>query len=346
MTELTGDAIRALGEAARRELVTCQTATQLEAWRVAYLGRKGKITTWLRQVKDVPPAQRALVGAAGNQVRREIEQAYHTKKDSLGETTSFSSRPQSGQPVTYLSGLPERGHLHPLTLTLRRIQDIFSRLGFALVEGPEVEDVAHNFDLLNIPPTHPTRAETDTFYINPDAVLRVHTSPVQLRAALEQQLIPPFKIFSPGRVFRAERTDATHETTFHQFEGLVVGPDATVASFKGLITYFYSEFFGKKLAVRLRPSYFPFVEPGFEVDVECAFCARSGCRLCQHTGWIEVLGAGMVHPNVLRNMQLDPETVHGYAFGGAVDRLAMLRYGIDDIRLLWSGDLRFLKQFS
>lgn len=345
MTGLTRDAINTWRDEALRALRTLTTDADIEAWRVEYIGRKGKITTLLRQVKNVAIEHRREIGEAGNQARLALEEAFAAHQAQLGEAKPQVKKKRKSSGVTYLSSLPQPGHLHPLTLTIRRIQDIFSRLGFRLVEGPLVEDAWHNFDALNIPITHPTRTEQDTFYINQDTVLRVHTSPVQVRAVLENNLQPPFKIISPGRVFRSERTDATHETTFHQFEGLVVGEQATVAEFKGLIAKFYTDFFGKVLAVRLRPSYFPFVEPGFEVDVQCAFCEQKGCRICKYSGWIEVMGAGMVHPQVLRNMQLDPERVQGYAFGGAVDRLAMLQYGINDIRLFWSGDLRFLKQF-
>lgn len=346
MTELSSEAIKALRDNALQELSACTTAQQLEAWRVEYIGRKGKITTLLRKVKDVPAAQRQEIGEVGNQARRILEEAFAAHKEQAVGTTTVPQKKRKGSGVTYLASLPQAGHLHPLTLTIRRIQDIFLKLGFTLVEGPQVEDEWHNFDALNIPPTHPTRTEQDTFYLENGTVLRVHTSPVQVRAVVEQKLKPPFRIFSPGRVYRCERTDATHETTFYQFEGLVVGDGATVTEFKGLVSYFYSQFFGKELSVRLRPSYFPFVEPGFEVDMQCAFCNQEGCRICKYSGWVEVMGAGMVHPHVLQNMGLDPTKHHGYAFGGAVDRLAMLQYGIDDIRLFWSGDLRFLKQFS
>ncbi len=218
-------------------------------------------------------------------------------------------------------------------------------LGFRMVEGPQAEETRFVFDLLNIPPEHPARGMMDTFHLSANYVLRPHTSPVQLRAVFAHQLAPPFKIFSPGRVFRAERTDASHSHTFYQFEGLAVGEDVTLADFKGIITSLYAQFFAKKIAVRLRPSYFPFVEPGLEVDISCLFCHGRGCSVCQRTGWIEMMGAGLVHPNVLRHMQLDPAKYQGYAFGGSIDRLAMLRHGIDDIRLFWSGDLGFVRQF-
>jgi phenylalanyl-tRNA synthetase alpha chain len=219
-------------------------------------------------------------------------------------------------------------------------------MGFQLAEGPLVEEARFNFDMLNIPLEHPARAETDTFYLENGHILRTHTSPVQVRTVLENNLTPPFKIFSPGRTFRSEKTDATHESTFHQFEGLAVGDNITIAGFKGDIEQIFARFFGQNISVRLRTSYFPFVEPGFEVDISCVFCQAKGCRVCKHSGWIEVMGAGMVHPNVLRNMNINPEKYQGYAFGGAIDRLTMLRHGINDIRLFWSGDIDFLRQFS
>lgn len=345
MTVISSEVINALREEALQALAACTTSDQLEAWRVAYIGRKGKITTLLRKIKEVAAPERRVVGEVGNQARQILEAAYATQKEQLGEAATTTKKQRQGKGVTYLSSLPQPGHVHPLTLTIRRIQRIFSELGFATVEGPEVEEQTYNFDLLNIPLTHPTRSETDTFYLEGDTVLRVHTSPVQLRAVLQYQLKPPFKIISPGRVFRSERTDATHETTFYQFEGLALSETTTVADLKGVITEFYSRFFEQAVTIRLRPSYFPFVEPGFEVDMSCVFCEAQGCRLCKYSGWIEIMGAGMVHPVVITNMQFDPAHIQGYAFGGAVDRLAMLYYGIDDIRNFWTGDLKFLKQF-
>lgn len=336
------DDIKALKTEATEGLAQVVTPQDLEAWRVVYIGRKGAVSRLLRQLKDISAEDRKTIGAASNALRSELEDAYAQKLEEVGAVVV------SNRDVAVAVDLPP-GHLHPLTLTTRRIQSILAAMGFLLVEGPEIEAAQYNFDLLNIPLDHPARSETDTFHLtNTDEplVLRTHTSPVQLRAVLEKHLTPPFKIASPGRVFRAENTDATHESTFYQFEGLVVGDTITIADFKGTIETFYSSFFGSDATVRLRPSYFPFVEPGFEVDVSCMFCEQKGCRVCKQTGWIEIMGAGMVHPNVLRNMNIDPDTHQGFAFGGAIDRLAMMRYGVDDIRLFWSGDFRFLKQFS
>lgn len=336
------DDIKDLRAQATEGLAQAKTPVDLEAWRVAYIGRKGALPRLLRQVKELSDTDKKVVGAAANKLREELEDAYTAAAQTIGSGHTTIAE------VSAMGDIPS-GHLHPLTLTIKRVQDILAAMGFLLVEGPEVETAAYNFDLLNIPLEHPARAETDTFQIadtTDPLVLRTHTSPVQLRAVLEQHLTPPFKIASPGRVFRAERTDATHETTFYQFEGLMVGEDVAISDFKHTIATFYSSFFGKESNVRLRPSYFPFVEPGFEVDVSCIFCDQKGCRVCKHTGWIEIMGAGMVHPNVLTNMNIDPKKYQGFAFGGAIDRLAMLRHNVQDIRLFWSGDFRFLKQFS
>lgn len=343
MTAPSSNDLNQLEAQALAELTQSTTATTLEAWRVKYLGRKGTLPQFLRNIKTLPAAGRREAGSRGNAVRQALESAYAERLSQVGSTTSGNARPS--QRASRRAAVAA-GHYHPLTITIRQIQDIFRKIGFTVVEGPEVEDPRYNFDLLNIPPEHPARAETDTFYLTNGMLLRTQTSPVQLRAVEEHNLRPPFRILSPGRVFRSERTDATHETTFYQFEGLVVGEQVTIADFKGIIETFYSSLFEQSVAIRLRPSYFPFVEPGFEVDIRCVFCGGDGCRLCKHSGWIEVMGAGMVHPQVLRNMKIDPAKYQGFAFGGAVDRLAMLKLGITDIRLFWSGDLRFLRQFS
>jgi phenylalanyl-tRNA synthetase alpha chain len=243
------------------------------------------------------------------------------------------------------------GHLHPLTQTLRRVQEIMSAMGFVIVEGPEVEEERYDFDALNIPLDHPARAEADSFYVHPrrrggdGLVLRTSTSAVQVRAVIENDLVPPFKIASPGRVFRKEKPDPTHESIFYQLEALTVANNITIADYRGVTETLFSTFFGRQTRIRLRPGYFPFVEPGFEVDMTCVFC-EDGCRVCKHTGWVEMGGAGMVHPNVLKNMNIDPRKFQGFAFGYGLDRLTMLWHNIEDIRLFWSGDIRFLRQFS
>jgi phenylalanyl-tRNA synthetase alpha chain len=324
--------------AAVAELESVTSVSELEKWRVHYLGRKGLIPQILRQVKDAPANSRAALGKKGNEIRQTLTAAFTNKQKT------FNNQPDSIPSVAAPAAV---GHLHPLSLSIRQLYTVLTSLGFQPFEGPLVEEAKFNFDYLNIPLEHPARAESDTFYLeNPDLVLRTHTSPVQVRAVLEKDLTPPFRICSPGRVFRSENTDASHDSTFYQFEGLEIGSDITVAHLKGAIAAIYSQFFGKKVSTRLRISYFPFVEPGFEVDISCFFCQQKGCRVCQHSGWIEVMGAGIVHPNVLRSMNIDPTKYQGYAFGGAIDRIAMLRHGINDIRLLWTGDFEFLRQFS
>ena len=350
-----------LGAKAREDLAQITDTHALEAWRVLYIGRSGKIPELLRGIKDLSSEEKRTVGSGANMLRRELEELYEAKLHTVGgskisETISAPSIESAGAP----------GHLHPLTLTIARVHEIFAAMGFVIADGPEVEEGKYNFDALNIPFDHPARGEGDTFMVDPvsvggqdDLVLRTQTSPMQLRSVETLQLHPPFYMLAPGRVFRKEKVDATHESTFYQFEGLGISEDMTIADFKAIIAEFFTVFFQKEVKVRLRASYFPFVEPGFEVDMSCVFCAtkntlseqgeskgKVGCRVCKYTGWIEVMGAGMVHPNVLTNMNIDPNKYQGFAFGGAIDRLTMIQYGITDIRLFWSGDIRFLKQFS
>lgn len=335
---------------AKGSLADATTPDALESWRVKYLGRKGTVPLLLREVKKLPLEQRKEVGHAANQLRRELEELYEKKQQELGSRNNELGKRENIIHDSSFVIQPE-GHLHPITLTIRRVQEIMSAMGFVVVEGPEVEEEYYDFDALNVPLEHPARSEADSFFVSPrrprgqGLVLRSSTSAVQVRTVIEQGLKPPFMITSPGRVFRNEKVDATHESTFHQFEGLAVGESVTLADLKGVIEALYSTFFNQKVSIRLRPGYFPFVEPGLEVDMSCPFC-KKGCRICKYTRWVEIMGAGMVHPNVLRNMNVDPSKYQGYAFGGAIDRLAMLQYGINDIRLFWSGDIRFLKQFS
>lgn len=343
MTE-TAHPIDQLRQQAKGELDSVADTHALEAWRVVYIGRKGKVTELLRGVKDLSVEEKKLVGKQANELRRELEELYEEKLHALGGTHTLKESVN----VEHTTG-----HLHPLTLTIERVQNIFAAMGFVIADGPELEEGRYNFDMLNIPPDHPARGEGDTFMVDPasvngekDLVLRTQTSPMQIRSVETMRLTPPFYVVAPGRVFRREKSDATHESTFYQFEGLGIGPDISIADFKGIVASFFSAFFQKDVTVRLRPSYFPFVEPGFEVDMSCPFCMQKGCRVCKHTGWVEVMGAGMVHPNVLKNMNIDPAAYQGFAFGGAIDRLTMIRHGINDIRMFWSGDIRFLRQFS
>lgn len=348
-----------LQKQANTQLADVADAAALEEWRVAYIGRKGKLSELLRGVKGLGDEEKRVIGKTANILKRTLEEAYSAKQGSF-----VSSAPSK---LTKLqANEASAGHLHPLTLTIERVQNIFAAMGFIIADGPEVEEGRYNFDMLNIPLDHPARGEGDTFMIDPesvngekDLVLRTQTSPMQIRSVETMRLTPPFYVIAPGRVFRREKVDATHESTFYQFEGLGIGENITIADFKGIIATFFSVFFGKDVTVRLRPSYFPFVEPGFEVDMSCVFCRTEnalselgeskggvGCRVCKYSGWIEVMGAGMVHPNVLKNMNIDPKKYQGFAFGGAIDRLTMIRHGINDIRMFWSGDIRFLRQFS
>jgi phenylalanyl-tRNA synthetase alpha chain len=313
----------------------------LEEWRIQILGRKGKMPMLLRGIKDLSAETKQEAGQRANKVRQELEGAYSERLSSLSviEIKEKSSNVEVSEETSSL------GHLHPLSAAILRIHSIFTELGFSLAEGPLAEDTKFAFDMLNIPLEHPARGLMDTFYLEGGQALRPHTSPVQLRSVMENDLIPPFKVYSPGRVFRSERTDASHQHTFYQVEALMVGDSVSVADFKGIVEYLFSTFFNQPTSIRLRPAYFPFVEPGFEVDMQCIFCKQKGCRTCQKSGWIEMMGAGMVHPNVLSNMNIDYEKYQGFAFGVGIDRMTMLLHGIKDVRTFLSGDLRFLRQF-
>ena len=342
MTNSLTQSLTKLSAVALQELAQIGDLAQLEKWRINYLGRKGQVPQLLRAIKNVSLADRKSYGQLGNQIRAQLTHAFAQQLTRLMPTAAAARKTGPAK-----SQVPDRpGHLHPLTLAVRDLQAIFYQLGFQLVEGPLVEETKYNFDLLNIPLEHPARTETDTFHLADGLVLRTHTSPVQLRSVLANGLTPPFQVYSTGRTFRAERTDASHDHTFNQIEALMVGSSISIADFKGVLEYVYAEFFRQSVVTRLRPSYFPFVEPGFEVDMSCVICQQQGCRVCHQTGWLEMMGAGMVHPNVLTNMNIDYQQYQGFAFGGGIERLAMLRHRIPDIRLFQSGDLKFLRQFS
>lgn len=331
----------ALHNEAQQRLKDVTSLPHLEEWRKQYLSRKGQVPQLLRTIKDIAdPGERQKQGQAANRLREDLMRLYLAHKSHIEQTQRTSHFD-----ITVPGKRPIGGHLHPLTIFQRRIRDIFSSMGFVMVEGPLIDEPRYNFDALNIPLDHPARGEADTFYLTNGLLLRTHTSAMQVRAVLENNLTPPFRLLIPGLVFRNERTDATHETLFFQVEGIMIGKDITVGNFRSVVESFYEALFMKKVESRLRPQYFPFVEPGFEVDLRCVFCDGKGCRVCKQTGWIEVMGAGMVHPVVLKNMNINPKQWQGFAFGGSIDRLAMLHYGIQDIRLFWSGDLRFLTQF-
>lgn len=331
-----------LQEQAFAAIVQAQDAGTLELIRVEYLGKKGKLTEILKGLVNLSAEEKPKMGQLVNQIKREVSAAIEEKMRQLKEQ-ALQLRLASEQLDVTLSGRrSQTGSLHPVTQVKLRVNDYFSRLGFDVVDGPEIETEFYNFEALNIPSHHPARAMHDTFYFGDGRLLRTHTSPVQIRAM--EQRKPPFRFIAPGRVYRCD-SDLTHTPMFHQVEGLFIDEQATLAGLKGLLQDFFTWFFGRELAIRFRPSYFPFTEPSAEVDIECTQCSGKGCRLCKHTGWLEVLGCGMVHPNVLRAVHVLPDTYQGWAFGMGLDRLAMLYYGIDDLRLMFENDLTFLTQF-
>lgn len=315
----------------------------LDNVRVQYLGKKGELTALLKGLKDVSVEDRPRMGAEINQAKTAVQSAIESRKTDL-EQQVINARLASETIDVTLSGRGQQnGGLHPITMVLERIENFFRSVGYDVVEGPEIEDDYHNFEALNIPVHHPARAMHDTFYFNPDTLLRTHTSPVQVRVM--EQRNPPFRIICPGRVYRVDN-DLTHTPMFHQVEGLLIDRESSFADLKGTIIDFLQVFFEKDLKVRFRPSYFPFTEPSAEVDVQCVSCEGGGCRVCSNTGWLEVMGCGMVHPRVLEYSGIDAEEFTGFAFGMGPDRMAMLRYGVNDLRLFFENDLRFLKQFN
>jgi phenylalanyl-tRNA synthetase alpha chain len=325
------------------EVAAASDLTALDQARVKYLGKSGLLTARLKRLGSLPPDQRPEAGQAINQVKAAVQAAVDARRQAL-EEAALATRLAADRIDVSLPGRGQRsGGLHPITRTLQRIERLFSNAGFAIAEGPEVEDDYHNFEALNIPAHHPARAMHDTFYFDEHLLLRTHTSPVQIRV-MEKQA-PPLKIIAPGRVYRCD-SDLTHTPMFHQVEGLLVDEEVSFADLKGVLYDFLTNFFERDLKLRFRPSYFPFTEPSAEVDIECVMCGGTGCRVCKQSGWLEVLGCGMVYPEVFRHVGIDAERYLGYAFGMGIERLAMLRYGINDIRLYFENDLRFLRQFA
>ncbi|WP_185268950.1 phenylalanine--tRNA ligase subunit alpha [Halopseudomonas xiamenensis] len=314
----------------------------LEQLRVQYLGKKGELTQVMKTLGNMPAEERPKVGAMVNEAKEQVQTALNARKSAM-EAAALNAKLAAERVDVTLPGRGQAsGGLHPVTRTMERIEEFFSRIGYAVAEGPEVEDDYHNFEALNIPGHHPARAMHDTFYFNANTLLRTHTSPVQVRTMESQE--PPIRIVCPGRVYRCD-SDLTHSPMFHQVEGLLVDREVSFADLKGTIAEFLQVFFEKDLKVRFRPSFFPFTEPSAEVDIQCVMCSGCGCRVCKQTGWLEVMGCGMVHPNVFRSSGIDPEKYQGFAFGMGVERLAMLRYGVNDLRLFFDNDLRFLAQF-
>ena len=330
----------ALEAEAARALEAARDESALEEARVRHLGRKSELTQILRGLKDLSAAERASVGARANRLRETLERFYEEARGRLEAAPAALARD-----VTLPGRCVPRGHEHLISQVLGEIHTIFLGMGFALAEGPDVEDDRHNFGALNMPEGHPARATTDTFYLRPDVLLRTHTSSVQIRVMESHK--PPVRIICPGRAYRNEAVDATHHFEFHQLEGLYVDEDVSLADLKGTLDRFLKEFFGPETELRFSPSYFPFVEPGAQVEIRCFFCGGKGCSVCGPLsgGWLEVLGAGMVHPNVFRAVGYDPERWTGFAFGAGIERLVMLRHGVPDIRLFYEGDVRFLHQF-
>ncbi len=321
-----------------------QDMTSLEAVRVAYLGKKGEVTSRLKSLGQIPLAERPAAGQAINQIKLSILELLEQRKSTISDQLIADKLVSDTVDVTLPGRRSQSGGLHPVTLTMNRIQKMFGKLGFDVAEGPEVEDDFHNFEALNIPAHHPARAMHDTFYFADNRLLRTHTSPVQIRVLESEQ--PPVRIIAPGRVYRCD-SDLTHTPMFHQVEGLMIDEQVSFSGLKGTLEEFLKLFFEQDdLKTRFRPSYFPFTEPSMEVDISCVMCAGSGCRVCSHTGWIEIIGCGMVHPEVFKHAGVDSEIYTGYAFGLGVERLAMLRYGVNDLRLFFENDLRFLQQFS
>ena len=316
----------------------------LDDIRVEFLGKKGELTALLKGLGKLSAEERPKMGEAINQAKVELQDLLTIRKDQL-ETIELEKRLAAEKVDVSLPGREaQMGGLHPVSITLNRIQALFAKNGFEVATGPEIEDDFHNFSALNIPEHHPARAMHDTFYFDASTVLRTHTSPVQIRTMENQQ--PPVRVIAPGRVYRCD-SDVTHTPMFHQVEGLIVDKEANFAQLKGLLIDFLRAYFEKEdLKVRFRPSYFPFTEPSAEADIECVICGGEGCRVCKKTGWLEVLGCGVVHPNVLDAVDIDSEDYTGLAFGMGVERLAMLRYGVNDLRLFFENDIRFLKQFK
>lgn len=337
--------VDALRREAMQEIAAATDLDAVEAARITWLGRKGPVTEALRSVKDAPPEERRLLGIELNRLREEIEEAIHRAREAI-ETRELAERIARERVDVTMPGRSRRtGGLHPIELAERDLVDALHRLGFSVADGPEAESEQLNFDDLNTPADHPAREMQDTFYIagHPGTVLRTQTSPVQIRA-MRRAAPKELRVIAPGRVFRRD-DDVTHSPVFHQIEGIAVGRDIGMHHLKATLHAFVRDIFADSVRMRLRPSYFPFTEPSAEVDISCVFCGGSGCRICKGTGYIEILGCGLVHPSVLAAGGYDPEEFSGFAFGLGVERVAMLRYGIDDVRLMYQGDMRFLEQF-
>ncbi|MSV27499.1 MAG: phenylalanine--tRNA ligase subunit alpha [Bryobacterales bacterium] len=335
--------LSALEQSARLRIAGAQSLEELEAVRVDALGRKGTLAQASKEMGKVPAEERGRIGKLLNAVKQQLEEALDAKKRHFEEAALKARLDSEWIDLTLPAAGVPRGHLHPISKIQAEIEDLFISMGFVVLDGPEVETEYHNFDALNIPADHPARDMQDTFWVEGGHVLRTHTSPVQVRGM--EKLGPPLRMIAPGRVFRNESVDASHDHTFYQLEGMMIDRDVSVGNLTYFMKTLLGSIFGREVTVRLRPGFFPFVEPGFELDIQCLLCGGPGCAVCKQSGWVELLPCGLVNPNVLRMSGIDPEEWNGFAFGLGMTRLVMMRYGIDDIRQLQSGSLRFLNQF-
>jgi len=334
--------IQLLQDEALSALSHAEDLKSLQDVRVKFLGKKGALTEVMKGMRDLSPEQRPLVGNLVNRLKDLFEETFTRRQQELQKQEMTARLASERVDVTLPGRKQASGSLHPVTLVMREIVELFSRLGFSVEDGPEIEHDLYNFEALNIPKDHPARDMQDTFYISDELVLRTHTSPVQIRAMLKHE--PPIRIIAPGTVYRRD-SDLTHSPMFHQIEGFLVDEKVTFGDLKGILTHFLNEFFGADLGVRFRPSFFPFTEPSAEVDIACVICGGKGCRVCGGTGWLEILGCGMIDPAVFKSVKYDSEKFSGFAFGMGLERIAMLKYGVNDLRLFFENDLRFLKQF-
>lgn len=329
--------IQSLVESSSRNIAT---AADLDKFRIEFLSRKGKIAALYDDLKSVDSAQKPSLGQLINQLKKQTEETFSLLQEKVA---SASASHKEFVDLTLPGRMTPHGTMHPITQTIDQMKNIFVSMGFGIAYGPEIEDDYHNFEALNFAKNHPARDMQDTFFIKEDVVLRTHTTPVQIRIMKTQK--PPIRVIMPGRVYRNEAISARSNYFFHQVDGLYINEKVTFAELKGTLIAFAKSFYGSSIKYRFRPSYFPFTEPSLEMDITCFLCSGKGCRICKHSGWLEVLGAGMVHPNVLRNCGVDPEKISGFAFGMGVDRISLLRYGVDDIRTFFENDVRFLNQF-
>jgi phenylalanyl-tRNA synthetase alpha chain len=324
-------------------MLDAQNEAELQNIRVQYLGKKGQLTAIMKDMGRLSPEQRPTVGAMANKVKDELNSVFESRLNALKQQHMAERLKRERIDVTLPGRHQKIGTKHPVTLITEELVDIFSYLGFSVAEGPEIEEDFYNFEALNLPKDHPARDMQDTFYISDNEVLRTHTSPVQIRSMLKHQ--PPLRIIAPGTVYRRD-SDITHSPMFHQIEGFMVDEHITFGDLKGILTTFITECFGKNVGVRFRPSFFPFTEPSAEVDIQCVICGGSGCRVCKNSGWLEILGSGMIDPEVFASVNYSSEKYSGFAFGMGLERIAMLKYGVNDLRLFFENDVRFLRQFS